>query len=240
MIVDNPAARLLAILKAGKTKDVRLPSRQVWYELLQVEPGNHALLAERLAKLMALPAIIATEMQEHHADENQTVSYWRGRVDSAFVNININAPWAEFINQIDDHSLNYLSVTAKLLQHATKLKPFGQAHLGELRGTLNELLKEVIEAEIDAEVKLSITRYLGRLINSIDEYFITGVLPILDAANATFGNVVVDPKYKEFLTNEPLGKKLVSAVSTVANAVTVVTGLPQLGQMLGLLISNAM
>lgn len=239
MIVDNPAARLLEILKAGKLHKNPESCRAVWYALLRVPDGDHALLAERLAKLMALPKVIAEEMQEHYPDESQMVAHWRGQVDKAFVNLNLNATWESFIPQIDHHSMMHLSTTAKLLQVVTKLKPMAQTDVESVRNQLDDLIKEVIAADLDDEIKLSIARYLRRLIDSIDEYFITGVMPILDSVNATFGNAVVDPKYRNFLTSEQLGKKVVSTVALAANLATVAAGLPLLGQVLGLLIQSA-
>lgn len=239
MIVDNPAARLLEILKAGKLHKNPESCRSVWYELLRVPEGDHALLAERIAKLMALPKNIAVEMQEHYPDESRMVAHWRGQVDKAFVNLNLNATWESFIPQIDEHSMMHLSTTAKLLQVVTKLKPVAQTDIESVRDQLNDLIKEVLAADLDEDIKLSVVRYLKRLIDSMDEYFITGVMPILDSVNATFGNAVVDPKYREFLTSEPLGKKVVSTIALAANLVTVAAGLPLLVQGLGLLIQSA-
>lgn len=239
MIVDNPAGRLLAILKAGKLHKGNVTCRSVWHALLNVPTGDHPLLSERLAQVMALPKIIAVEMQEHYPDESPMVAHWRGQLDTAFVNLNLNIAWDTFIQQIDEHSMMHLNSTAKLLQGVTKFRPMTQFDITSVRTQVDELIKEVLDAEFNEDIKLSIVRYLKRLLDNLDEYFITGIMPILDVVNSTFGNAVLDPKYREFITSEPLGKKIVSIVALAANLATAATGLPLLVQVLGLMISNA-
>jgi len=227
---DNPAARLLAILKDGKTKDPKAPSRKVWHELLKVSEGDHVLLMTRLAQVMALPTIIAVEVLEHHPDEGQTVSHWRSQISGAFVNLNLNAPWESFIGAIDQHSLSYPNITAKLLHHITRIKPADTESLTITRDQIQDLINEINSSEIDSEIKITLVRYLVNLINAIDEYFITGAIPILDASNVIFGNLVVDPKYREFIKTHSLGQKVLSIVSLATNAVTIAVSLPQLTQ----------
>jgi hypothetical protein len=222
---DNPAARLLAILKEGKTKDIKAPSRKIWHELLQVPEGDHVLLMTRLARVMSLPTEIAVEVLENHPDETQTVSHWKGQITNAFLHLNLNSPWESFINAID-----HLNITAKLLHHVARIKPADTAALIHARDKIQDLLSEINSSDIDGEIKITVTRYLINLINTIDEYFITGALPILDASNVMLGNLVVDPKYREFIKSNSLGQKVLSTVSLAANAVTIAVSLPQLTQ----------
>jgi hypothetical protein len=228
MIVDNPAARLLDILKTGKAHQDNESCKDVWLQILNVEPGDNPLLWARISQVMALPNDIAEEMREHYPDEAQMVAHWRGQVNKAFATLSLSASWQSFNQHIDVHTINYLSTTAKLLQYAIKIKPIVKEDLAGAREKVDEALKEVINSSADDDIKLTLSRYLRAILTAIDEYFITGALPIIDAINSTFGNVVIDPKYREFLKSDPLGQKVANTISLVANVVTIAVSLPQL------------
>jgi hypothetical protein len=66
------------------------------------------------------------------------------------------------------------------------------------------------------------------MIISIDEYRLTGALPLLDAIDTTIGHAALEKNYKSFLTDTELGKRLLDTLSSMANVVTVAVGIPQL------------
>ncbi|MFM0466789.1 hypothetical protein [Paraburkholderia strydomiana] len=233
MLVDNPAARLHAILQAGKAQNVNRPAHDVWYEILRVEVGDHALLTARLADVMALPREIAVDMSEHYPDEGQMVAHWRGQVDRAFVTLHLAAPWNAFISQIDGHSMMHRSSTAKLLQHVTKLKPVNNTDLEDIRTKVNDLIIEVRNSDLDEDLKLSVVRYLTEILCAVDEYFITGVNPILDGINTAYGRAFTDTKYRELITGKTtLGQKLRAVLDDAATVTTIAANLHEIAPVL--------
>jgi hypothetical protein len=233
MIVDNPAARLLAILKAGRQEAPQTSCSDVWYKVLRVDPGDHALLAARLAEVMALPREIAIDMSEYYPDESQMVAHWRGQVDRAFVSLHLGAQWASFSSQIDEHSMMHLSTTAKLLQYVTKAKPVNDTDLGDIRNKINELIIEVRDSDLEDSLKISVIKYLTEILSAVDEYFITGVTPILDGINAAYGRAFTDSTYREFITGKTtLGEKLRSVLEDAATVTTIAANLHEIAPVL--------
>jgi hypothetical protein len=230
LIVDNPASRLFDILSAGKARDINAPARNVWSDLLNVPLDMNPLLISRLALTMELPSLIVAQMAEHYPDEAEMTAYWSGQVNQAFLNLHLAAPWNGFIGIIDTHSMHHLRATSKHLQHVLPQKPMGQDAILELRARLNETLTEVVTATIEDSLKLTVVHYLRRLINSLDEYFITGAAPALDAVNAAFGNVITDPKYKMFLQEEGLGTSVLNVLNAAASVVTIAMAYPAFKQ----------
>ncbi|CAM2144591.1 conserved protein of unknown function [Pararobbsia alpina] len=233
MTVDNPAARLHQILKEALAHNPGEVCRDVWTSVLRVEPGDHPLLTRRLAEVMGLPREIAVGMTEHYPDETAMLSHWRGQVDSAFVKLHLAAQWNSFSSLIDAHAMNYLSNTAKMLQMVVAYKPADRPKLEEIRESIHALLSDVRNSDLDDALKLTVTRYLANLANSIDEYFITGVMPVLDAVNAACGRVLTDHDYRELLKGQTtIGEKIVEILENTAVVTTVAANLHELAPLL--------
>lgn len=227
MNYDNPAARLLAILTAGKQKDRKLPCRAVWDELLDTG-SNQPLLMSRLGKLMELPALIIESIQLAYPEEGNTWSHWESQVNTAFMVQNMHGSWETFIQHIDDHSFTYLRMTSNLLASKSTTRLIASESLSPVRADLQRIHDELIESDQPDEVKKYLSRNIRRMIVSIDEYRLTGALPLLDAIDTTIGHAALEKNYKTFLTDTELGKRLLDTLSSMANVVTVAVGIPQL------------
>ncbi|MEL3924010.1 hypothetical protein V1481_11655 [Aeromonas enteropelogenes] len=234
MNYDNPAARLLSLITSGKEYPTNTLCRSVWETLLEVE-NNNPLLISRLGKVMELPDSIISALKEHFPSQHKSWAYWEPQVNGAFMSQNLNSEWATFINRIDDHSIAYLELSADLLQTLANTKSIVGDDMDDLRQRLNQILSEVMESDISSEVKKFVARNIRKIIVSLDEYKLTGALPILDAIDATIGHAHVDKSYMSFLQNSELGGKLLETLAAAANVVTVAVGLPQLSQAIALI-----
>jgi len=234
MEYDNPAARLLSILQAGREIDDKIQCRVAWDKLLRAD-GSNSILMSRLGKAMELPQDITQAIMDYCPSKIESTRYWFGQIDAAFGNQILNGHWSSFKGHIDDHTLNYLGLTAELLQSRANTKPIADEAITGLRGKFNEIYTEVLTANISIEIKGHLLRHLRQIIESIDEYFISGALPMLDASSALLGHAFVDKQYRSFLCDEELGTRIFESLTTMANIVTVSVGLPQLAQLLTLL-----
>lgn len=227
MNYDNPAARLLNLLQIGKQKAKNTTCRVVWEELLDTQ-GNPPLLMSRLGKVMELPQLIIGALQESFPDQGNTWAHWEGQVNAGFMTQNLNATWESFVNHIDEHTIIYLRMTADLLAARSNTKLIADDSLDSIRKDLLAVLNQVLESDQPSEVKKYIVRNLRRMIASIEEYRLTGALPLLDAIDTTIGHMVFDKEYKSFLRDTELGKRLLDTLASMANVVTVAVGIPQL------------
>ncbi len=234
MNYDNPAARLLALIAAGKKIPNTTSCRDAWQSLLGVREDN-PLLMSRLGKAMELPEATILALKEHFPAQKKSWAYWEPQVNGAFMAQNLNGKWATFIDQIDAHSVNYLEMSADLLQSRANTKPIVGQEMDVLREKLNQILTEVMGSEIPDDVKKFAARNIRKIIISIDEYKLTGALPILDAVDSAIGHAHVDKSYMSFLRDTELGGKLLDTLAAAANVVTVAVGLPQLTQAIALI-----
>ena len=228
MQYDNPAARLLSILSDGKKVAANDPCKRSWATLLETPEGDGALLVSRIGKLMGLPQEIIERTQELYPNQRQTWHHWSHQVNTAFSTQNLNAQWNTFIQHIDDHTINYLANAAELLEARSTIKQLDAASVKELRDKVNNLLSRVVDSDFDAQLKKYIIHHLRQILVAIDEYKITGALPILDAVESTIGHAYLDESYRNSLQGTEIGKEILTTLAAVANLVTIAVGLPPL------------
>lgn len=230
MQYDNPAARLLAILQEGKGIAPGTPCHEAWRKILQTA-SNTPLLMSRLGKVMELPQETIQALQDAFPTLEGSWQHWNGQVNLAFTRQNLQNDWNSFIGHIDTHTLTYLHMSVQLLEGRSTTKSIASEEILAVRERIQELYSEVISStEIEPEVKKYLVRYLRKLLVSIDEYRLTGALPILESVETMVGHIHVDQKYKSFMRDQELGKRIIDVLNTAAGVVTVAVGLPQLTQ----------
>ena len=232
MVSDNPAARLLKILSDGKKIPATNKCKEGWAKLLMVKDLESPDLMMKLGMVMTLPSTIIKDIQEHYPSQHNSHTHWSNKVNTAFSKQNLNGQWNEFIGHIDTHKIQYLSMTADLLDMKESTKIMSAEELTGLRESIQSALEEAINTNLDPDFKNYIVHYLNKIIIAIDEYRILGIKPILESIESTLGHSFLDVKYREELMTGEFGKKLTATLSAAASIVTIAVGLPQLPELL--------
>lgn len=230
MEYDNPASRLLTVLKEGKKISRDRPCRNSWSIILNTSEENNALLISRIGKIMGLQQDIIERLQENYPNQGATWQHWSSHVNAAFSNQNLNDKWETFIKYIDDHTVNYLAMSADLLNEKSTIKLLDLEEIDKIRGTVSELISGVVHADVGDGVKKYIIHHLKMILNAIDEYTITGAIPILDAVESTIGHAYLDENYRAFLKETEIGRSILTALAAVANIVTIAVSMPAIAQ----------
>lgn len=225
---DNPAARLLAILQEGRTIAHDSSCRRAWEKILNVQKGDAAMLARRLGKVMSLPQEIIELTIESYPGRASTWGHWSSQVNSAFFSQNLSSNWQSFIQYIDDHTVNYLQLSADLLESKSRLTKIDQDGLQSIRTTINELVEIVISSEVDNDLKKYVVHHLRAILAAVDEYQITGAIPVLDSIEATIGHAMISAPYYHFLLDTEIGRRVTEGLTSAANLITVAVGIPQI------------
>ncbi|CAE6761227.1 hypothetical protein G2912_14060 [Paraburkholderia aspalathi] len=226
-IIDNPAKRLLAILHECKAIPASEVCRKAWQKVLNT--GDERQLLSRIAKVLELADDVTDVIEELFPRHLNAIQSLRIQLSAGITQQNLNGQWSAFLGNIPDNSIVALEFASSLLDEREELKEIAADTLTEQRDALFSLRSEIVAAaDIPDQVKLTILRYIQRLIDSIDEYFITGVFPVLDAANTAVGNIAFDKAYNAALEQTEPGRKFAASLSNVANSVTIATGILQL------------
>lgn len=234
MDYDNPAARLLSILERGKAIAGNVICRLAWNELMGTTESQ-AQLISRLGKVMELPELAVQSLKDEFPHQSQTWAHWEPQVNNAFMVQNLNATWDSFISHIDVHTINYLRLSADLLQSKTNIRLITDDEIRSAREKIDSIYIEVINSNIPEDIKKYLIRNLRKLLVAIDEYRITGALEVLDAVDSVFGHAAKNEGYRNFLTDSELGKKILDILDVTANIIAIATGLPQLSLGIALL-----
>jgi len=225
---DNPAARLLKILEDGKKISPNANCKNTWHDLLNVDQNEPALLMYRLGKVMELTDLIIREIKDNYPNQSNSHKYWSTKVNTAFMQQNLNGEWKAFIAHIDEHTISFLNMSTDLLDNKSTTQLMNEDDIKDIRIKIDELLREVIDMNLNAEFKIYIVRYLNKIITAIDEYHISGVVPISEAIEVTLGHAFVDESYRNQMFETSFGSKIVTTLGAVAAVVTIAVGLPQL------------
>lgn len=228
MKTDNTAGRLLNILIEGRKYSGSDTTQEVWNKLLNIEDNNLALLMSRLGKIMELPNQIIDDINNYYPNQEVSYIHWNQAVIKAFASQDLNGQWYTFIDHIDDHTTNYLTTSVLLLDNKENTKLLSDKEISDIKININILIDDIINLDIDNSFKKYMTKYLTKIIISIDEYKITGVSPILESLEVTLGHAFVDQNYRDNIQKTEFGAKLITTLTTVASIVTIAVGLPQL------------
>lgn len=227
MNYDDPAARLHALLQEGRKIPLTDPCKSAWERLLDAE-GKPSLLMSRLGKVMEMPELVIKAVQEVFPNHGNNWGHWSGQVNLGFQQQNLSSDWRSFISAIDDHTITYLKMTSDMLATKANTELVPGASLAAIKADLSLILEEVLESDQPDEVKKYLARSIGKIISSIDEYRLTGALPLLDAIDSSIGHIALDVSYRNFLVDTEIGQRLMDALTAMANVVTVSVGLPPL------------
>lgn len=186
---------------------------------------------------MELPDQTIKAIKDSFPNQGNTWGHWSNQVNHAFMVQNLNDKWAGFIGHIDDHTITYLRLASDLLQSKTNAKIIAYSDLQELKEKIRNIYDEVIKSEIDDEVKKYLAHYLQKILIEIDEYHLTGALPLLETVEIMTGHAAIDKNYYDFLKDTELGKRILDTLGAMANMVTIAIGIPQLTQTILLLSS---
>lgn len=145
MHTDNPAGRLLHILQEGKDNAPHNTCKDVWFQLLEVENENFALLMSRLGKVMGLPEQIRSQIQYYYPNQNDTCKHWINQVNLAFSTQTLDGSWEGFNQYIDEHTINYLSMSVDLLDTKENTQILKEDKLSEIREKINDLLTDILK-----------------------------------------------------------------------------------------------
>ncbi|WP_139411629.1 hypothetical protein [Aeromonas veronii] len=224
---DNPAARLLAILKQGKEQNGDFNTKIVWSSILSIADDDvvaaESLLMAKLGQVMLLPHETQILVSRYYPELSRDLIHAMSKLQDAFTRQNLSGTWSSFINHIDIHCISTLSLTASLLDNKLETRIIDKDSIDSFRIRVQALISDALNIELDKDFKKFIVHYLQKILTALNDYLISGAQPILDALEATLGHAVLDPDFKGHLKENGFGKTVREFIGDLANVVTVAT-----------------
>ena len=237
MNYDNPASRMLTILEQGKNIQPHTICRQGWQEILHTQ-GDMSLTLSRLGKVMELPDKIVQTFLDLYPQHPNIWEHWQSKLSTAFESQSLNEGWASFFRHIDQTSFTMLKATETLIETKLKIQSLAEEKTVEISSSLHALIEEVSNSSINEDLKFFVIRKIREIIVCIDEYKLTGVMPILDAVDSAVGHGITNKEFADFISTEPTGTKFRDILVDVANLVTSASGIVTIASEAIKLLSN--
>lgn len=224
----NPAARLLMILEKGLKLQDEMKCRKAWCNLLDVKDGENAILMGRIGKVMSLTTDILESLNNIDGIKVDRYLHWVTPVEQAFIQNNLNGPWKAFKGQINDHVINYLSMTSDLLSHKCPEPILSVSSLSSILSNARDLIDEVRASELPEEIKDFMVKHLYKICLAVEEHSICGAESVSNAVESAFGYGVLHGESVELAKTNSTVKKFWQQMANVALIISISTGVQQL------------
>tara|TARA_R110002110_G_scaffold213154_1_gene426249 strand:+ start:1973 stop:2755 length:783 start_codon:yes stop_codon:yes gene_type:complete len=228
MKLDNPAARLLAILEAGRNLSDTKNCREAWSELLGVKKGDQAVLMGRIGRVMVLSTDIIERLENIGNVKIERYMHWVQPLEKAFTNNNLDGQWKAFKGHVNTHVINYLSITSDFLSLRCPEPTVSETNLNSILTTSRDLIDDIREADLPDSAKEFMIRQLYQVCLAVEEYIIRGSGPLSTAVESAFGYGVLHKESVELAKTDPVAKKFWQSMANIALIVSISTGVQQL------------
>lgn len=228
---DNPARRLLTILTKAKLIPMNANTFSAWREIFDLSHDTATQdILMKIGKLYKLVEEVNEFIKVTAPNNLEDNNYWTTQVLHFLAQSSLSRSWADSICYIDDHTIKYLKMTAQIIDfnldknQNNHLKNLDTNKIKDINESIKKLYDEVLNSDLNEQLKISVLKYLSRLIQTLEEYWITGSEAVLEAIELTIGHMAVDSKYREFMTKEPLGSSIMQKVGDVIIIMTAAKG----------------
>ena len=226
--MNNPAARLLNILVAGKKINPNTNCRKAWCQLLEIPEDDKALFLPKLGKVLSLSGEIFDELSKIDGIEVQRYMHWCLPVENAFSESSFNAIWNDFSKHLSEHVFNYLTMTADYLSYRNPQPILPKTEIDKITHDAADLLSEIISSSLPEKVKSYMINQLKKIIGAASDYKITGAQDVIKVVEETFGHSLLKHDLVTPLKTEPMVKKFWAFMANAAVITTIATGSLQL------------
>jgi len=193
---NNPAGRLLEIVKKGKGIGDQTKTIEAWSKIFDVPTGNIPLLLKRISDFYALPNEIEREIKE--IEEANTPLYldWKSKANVAFTNLNLTNTWnTAFKARFDDKVVYGIQFCDDLLSRQSPERTVSTEDIKNLSKKVTELLDLIEEEEIDQPTKDYIKERLNDIQKALGDVPIRGIKVIEKEFQVVVGSLTINNTY---------------------------------------------
>lgn len=199
MSANNPAGRLLDLIKDGQKLDRGQRSSEAWSELLGVSKGDFPTLLRRVGLVMRLPDLIREQMSCLKKINHKLYLDWLPQIDAQLKQLNFDLQWEHVLRPFDSKTLSQLAICDDLLKENRPEPSLSEQQLKDIKTEVQEFFKEVEESEIDSDLKDYILDQLKTISDAIIEYKISGCEPLKKTIEKVFGSILFNSEKIERL-----------------------------------------
>jgi len=224
MTYDNPASRLLAILGSIHGTQANTPCKNAWCSALGIEAGDDAKLVMKLSQLMSMSLDAVLLMNERFPALKDQTSKWHITFVTALTSQQLNSNIHTFINGYTRKHSDFLKVMEQMIGISAPAV-IDASLIGEFRSSIRDLIEETLESQLESKAKHYLIKALQRILSALEDYEITGVVPVIESIELVAGHMFTDSQFKNSMSSD-FGNKVFSVIGAVADSIAIATGAP--------------
>lgn|GEM_PF-2196608 len=241
MASENPASRLNAVLQVIISAKGSSSARHVWADALQIDSADQAKLMIGIGETIKAATEVAALMNEKIPAIKSQTDEWLGWINTAFFSQAINAHIDTFKQHYPVQASYYLQMAADLLEPMSA-KPMPLEQLQKFKDALYQVKEDVLASGLEPKVVEYLVKSIQKILTALDQYVISGSVPVIDSIELLVGHAFVDRDYGDALRTS-VGQKVMNVVGLIANAMAITAGvspdaLPKLGQQVVAMITQ--
>lgn len=231
MYIDNSAQTLRNFFIKLKAQPSNITVKNALLQIFELEKSkdNEIILWDKISKLMSLPKKIDSTLKDYFPEDEITAPNWRPSVDHFFGHLSLVESLQNSIQRISDPALNDLGMISILFKTKGQVGQLKDEQLAEIKEQLLELKESIINSKFPIELRKEILHYINNMIRAFEDYEITGIEPIISAAEATMGHACMSEPFNQVVTTTEEGSKLKSILKKTISSINSVEGIVSLG-----------
>ena len=226
--LNNPAARLLHVLRRLGATDGDTPARRAWANALDVDPDNLPRLLERLAVLFQLPLEAKRQLERQPDLDQETCLRWFPRVEKALGDLNLEGSIAGCLNHLDEGTIYGLEFDAAYLGRQAPESIVPETELAIVEAEVRELCADLAGSSLEPAARRYLLEQLDPLAAAIANYDLLGSTPLRRAVDAAVGSLLTDPHRRAETTRTKLGERCWKVIARAAALLAAGQPMPEL------------
>ncbi|MNM73894.1 hypothetical protein D3C76_359440 [compost metagenome] len=224
MTYDNPASRILAILGSIHGTQANTPCKNAWCSALGIEAGDDAKLVMKLSQLMGISLDAVLLMNERFPALKDQTSQWHINFVTALTSQQLNSNIQTFINGYSRKHSDFLRVMEQMIGISAPAE-IDTSLIGEFRNSISNLIDETLASQLEPKAKNYLVKALRRILAALEDYQITGVVPVIESIELVAGHMFTDSHFKNSMSTD-FGNKVFSVIGAIADSIAIATGAP--------------
>ncbi|WP_070095963.1 hypothetical protein [Pseudomonas sp. NBRC 111139] len=224
MTNDNPASRLLAILESIHDTPPNTPCKNAWCSALGIDDGNDSDLMIRLSQLMGTSVEAVLLMNERFPALKPQTSQWHVHLVTALTSQQLGSNINTFVNGYPRKHNDFLKVMDQMIGISAPTE-IDTSLINEFRASISKLINETLESDLEDKVKNYLAKALRKILSALDDYRLTGIIPVVESIELVAGHMFTDSKFRASMNSE-FGNKLFSVIGAIADSIAIATGAP--------------
>ncbi|MCK9814422.1 hypothetical protein M1B35_09830 [Pseudomonas sp. MAFF 302046] len=224
MKTDNPAARTLKVLRKLQETPMAASCKDSWCAALGIPTGNDSNLLMKLGAFMANPTEAVRIMNEKFPALRSQTDAWHLKFMSGITCQQLNAQLATFSASYRPVNNDFLEVMNHMIGTAC-YDVIPEQKISDSRAMLSELIDSVLSSNLEEKVKNYVVKSIRRIISALEDYEITGSIPVIESIEIMAGHVFTNEQFRISM-NSDIGNKIFGVIGAIADAMAIAAGVP--------------